>query len=355
MRRFLFILLLSLSGVNTQKTIATSSEESEEGEDRDGDEVTDQTSDNISCGHLNRSDPSTSLYVNCSNMNLTELTSVSSKPLLGLDLSHNLLTSPGEESLRSLLGSLSYLDLSYNQINSSGLTEQSFQPEQGEQSNLTVLNLSHNQINSLPLNLFSSLHSLQTLDLSFNPFRQLDVNTSLAISLLGSLQFLDLSGCELGSLQEAMMSGLSSLRSLDLSDNHLRRVDPAILACSHLTSLILDNNHLASLNRTSLQGLHQIHNLSISYNTHLTVIEEDTFSSLVNLEDLRISHNPSLYWIHPNAWSTERNDTKTEFSLKVLSLNSNNLTYLPSMLLPTFKDWYQIEVSEDYGVVKCDG
>ena len=332
---FLVALLLGLVG--TQRTIAVSGE---------GEEGHVTVSSNISlydsCDGLNRSQTASRLYLNCSHLNVTVL-ELTSLPLAGLDLSHNLLTSPGDQ-LRSLLASLSYLDLSHNQINSAGLTDQTLRAEQGEESNLTVLSLSHNQIQSLSSNLFSGLHRLETLDLSFNPLRQLDINTSLAIGLLGSLQFLDLRGCELRSLQEAMMAGLTSLRSLDLSDNHLRTVDPAIRAVKGLKSLVIDNNQLVMLDRTSFEGLDHIQNLSVSYNLNLTFIEEDTFTNLVHLEDLRLAHNPSLYWIHPNAWSTERNDTSSQFSLKVFSLNDNNLTYLPSMLLPTFKDWYEIEV-----------
>ena len=142
------------------------------------------------------------------------------------------------------------------------------------------------------------------------------------------------------------MAGLSQLRTLDLSSNHFTRVDPSIRAATVLTSLIVDNNDLHILDETSFQGLEHLHNLSVSYNPNLTTIEADTFSRLESLEDLRLSHNPALYWIHPGAWAAEDSQTNTEFSLKVFSLKNNNLTYLPSMLLPTFRDWSQIEVKQ---------
>ena len=324
------------------------------------------------CSVPSRDQFSQTIYINCSNLNITNLYNISGEintntnttinsnitttsntnmttrrvTVVGLDLSENQLSSLEGGLLASLLASLTSLDLNHNELNSRGLTETSLQPAGAEKSNLTILNLSHNKIDQLPATLFAYLDHLETLDLSFNPLAQLDSQTSSAIGAVASLQFLDLRGCHLRILPEEMMAGLTQLRTLDLSSNHFTRIDPSIRAASALTSLIVDNNDLNILDETSFQGLEQLHNLSVSYSQNLSTIEADTFSRLVELEDLRLSHNPAFYWIHPGAWAAEDSQTNTEFSLKVFSLNNNSLTYLPSMLLPTFRDWSQIEVSQ---------
>ena len=341
------------------------------------------------CPVLSSDQSSHTIYINCSNLNITSLdnisteinttttttttmttdnstntatntettitdkidttttttTTSSSQTVVGLDLSRNQLRSLDGGLLPSLLASLTWLDLSENQLSSPGLSEASLQPRGGERSSLLILNVSHNKISHLPPTLFASLDLLESLDLSFNPLTDLDGASSSAIGAVGSLQFLAVRGCGLRALQEEMMAGLRQLRTLDLSSNHFTRIDPSIRAAPALTSLIVDNNDIDVLDGASFEGLDQLHNLSVSFNRNLTTVEADSFSRLVALEDLRLSDNPALYWIHPAAWAKEDNQTDTEFSLKVFSLNNNSLTYLPSMLLPTFRDWSQIEVS----------
>lgn len=282
-----------------------------------------------------------------------------SRKVVGLDLSGNMVMRLEGELVASLLASLTSLDLSQNQLTSAGLTEASLQPAGAEKSNLRILNLSHNQIDQLPATLFAHLDHLETLDLSFNPLGELDSATISAIGAVSSLQFLDLQGCGLRALQEEMMAGLTQLRTLDISSNHFTRIDPSIRATPVLTSLIVDNNDLELLDETSFQGLDQLHNLSVSHNQNLSIIEADTFSRLVDLEDLRLSHNPGLYWVHPGAWAGEDSESETVFSLKVFSLNNNSLTYLPSMLLPTFRDWSHIQVRTESHCIQmtpqCEG
>ena len=310
------------------------------------------------CSVLSNDQFSQTIYINCSHLNITNLNYIYTEPnittsntsrrglVVGLDLSGNHLISLGGDLVTSLLASLTSLDLNHNQLDSRGLSETSLQPAGAERSNLTILNISHNKIGHLPPSLFAYLHHLETLDLSFNPLDQLDSDTSSAIGAVGTLQFLDLRGCGLRVLQEEMMAGLTQLRTLDLSSNHFTRIDPSIRAASALTSLIVDNNDLNILDETSFQGLEQLHNLSVSYNRNLTTVEANSFSRLVELEELRLSDNPGLYWLHPGAWAAEDSQTDTEFSLKVFSLNNNSLTYLPSTLLPTFRDWSHIEVRQ---------
>jgi hypothetical protein len=77
---------------------------------------------------------------------------------------------------------------------------------------------------------------------------------------------------------------------------------------------------------------------------YFSKIEKDTFTPLLNLEDLRIIKNPSLSWIHPEAWPTNKDNLGVMFQVQVFLLSDNNLRYLPSMLLPSFSNWDDIQV-----------
>ena len=106
-----------------------------------------------------------------------------------------------------------------------------------------------------------------------------------------------------------------------------------------MASLALDNKHIQILDHTSFEGLENIRE-----NFSFSKIEKDTFTPLLNLEDLRIIKNPSLSWIHPEAWPTNEDNLGVMFQVQVFLLSDNNLRYLPSMLLPSFSNWDDIQV-----------
>ena len=81
-----------------------------------------------------------------------------------------------------------------------------------------------------------------------------------------------------------------------------------------------------------------------SGNEVLTFVEKSTFKSTPNLVELHLCKNPSLYWLHPEAWPLDDNTSDFRFNLNILDLSGNRLSYLPSMLLTSFSDWYRLEV-----------
>ena len=84
----------------------------------------------------------------------------------------------------------------------------------------------------------------------------------------------------------------------------------------------------------------RIHFNGLSYNKVLSTIEKNTFEAIPDLEDLRLSHNPGLYWLHPEAWPLATLNTSLSWRLRSLDLSSCGLSYLPSMLPPSFNDWF---------------
>ena len=267
--------------------------------------------------------------------------------VLELDFSHNQIRSIGQNSFANISKDLLHLDLGDNKITAAGLNVESFGKDLLEDDTpfaLIDLSLSNNRIHSLPAVLFSHLGNLEDLDLSFNPLGEMDDNTSTAIGSIVSLHYLNLQECELSFLPDKLLSGLTQLLRLDISGNYFTTVDPRIRLAPSLASLVLDNNHIQILDHTSFEGLENVRNLSVSENLYFSRIEKDTFTPLLNLEDLRIIKNPSLNWIHPEAWPTNEDNLEVMFQVQTLLLSENNLRYLPSMLLPTFNNWDDIQV-----------
>jgi len=317
------------------------------------------------------------LHLDCANINLTSIPNIiedvsgnvsmtldlsynlihniSSLPGLDvweLDLSHNKITNIDKYVFAALSHSLLHLDLSDNRISAAGLSDQSLGKDMIEDDTpfvLIDLSLSNNRIHSLPPAIFSQIVNLEDLDLSFNPLGDMDDSTATAIGSLVSLHYLNLKECQLTFLPETLLSGLFQLLRLDLSGNYFTSVDPRLRMVPSLASLVLDNNHIQYLDHNSFQGLENLRNLSVSENLYFSKIEKDAFSLLLNLEELRMVKNPSLSWIHPEAWPTNEDNLEVMFNVRVFLLSQNNLRYLPSMLLPTFNNWNDIEVLDIQG------
>ncbi|XP_034899859.2 uncharacterized protein [Populus alba] len=110
--------------------------------------------------------------------------------------------------------SLKSLDLSVNQLTGS---INSYQLQPMRLGKLENLYLRGNQLNISILSILSGLSSLKSLDLSGNQL----TGSVLQPMRLGKLENLDLSNNRLNSRILSILSGLSSLKSLDLSENML--------------------------------------------------------------------------------------------------------------------------------------
>lgn len=195
-------------------------------------------------------------------------------------------------------GSLYELDVSNNRLNqivADGGTLIAL-------GNLTYLNLSLNDLQGLPSGLFSSLPSLRSVDLSCNHVdiclpeeAETSADTSFACAdwkNVASLRQLYLKECRLTRIPSSAFAGLS-LTHLELSDN------PGLIVQESIQSLTRTLQHL---------GLG---------NTH---IQDFDFSHFQSLKSLNISRN-SLAHIPPSILNLD---------LRVLDLRDNRLSTIPS-------------------------
>jgi dual specificity MAP kinase phosphatase len=126
-------------------------------------------------------------------------------------------------------------------------------------TNLTELCLDTNFISSLPNGLSRLAASLRDLSLAANAFTAFPKQ----ILKLTSLEYLDLSGCQISKLPMTI-SLLISLKDLSLSNVHLLRLPYQIIALTNLTSLQISMNELKTL-PPNFENL-QLKYLNISYN-----------------------------------------------------------------------------------------
>lgn len=130
---------------------------------------------------------------------------------------------------------------------------------------LQFLDISNCNISVINQQFFNNITSLTTLDLSKNPLRTLE---SGVFDTLTSLETLKLNDCKLSSLAENVFSALVNLKNLELAGNYLTNTNwPEVLGTlSRLEYLNLRKSGLVSLS-------------------------EDTFSNCTNLVSLILAEN----------------------------------------------------------------
>ncbi|KAG6444973.1 hypothetical protein O3G_MSEX003696 [Manduca sexta] len=218
-----------------------------------------------------------------------------------LHLSHNRIRNITREVFGSML-MLQYLDLSHNQI---------FHMEYDcfkKVKNLQIINLSHNHLMELPIEIFHDMQSLTSVDLSDNRIK------NFADSVILS----------------------PSLERLDLSDNDLSRVPTNCLsppAAANLVELDLSGNTIPAVSMSDfVQRFRSLAWLDLSDN-HLVRIESGAFSALPKLRWLDLSNNSPF-----NTGERGNNIFKgLERRLSHLGLKNVSLVFVPSMLLSKLK------------------
>ncbi|UYV81226.1 hypothetical protein LAZ67_20000395 [Cordylochernes scorpioides] len=199
------------------------------------------------------------------------------KELVRLDLSHNLLANLSREAFRGL-GGLQALDLGDNRLvrvdgafgplaalenlslRGNALSRLSAATFEGL-SHLQHLNLDANQIASLDPAAFQSLPALAHLILSRNP---LPSNLS-RLDFFGSrLQFVDVSQVGLARVPACLTTHVRDLR---LARNSLTRVSAGDFeSYPYLGLLVLDDNHIAEVERDALGRLEYLQRLWLNGN-----------------------------------------------------------------------------------------
>ncbi|KAL5019776.1 hypothetical protein ScPMuIL_002668 [Solemya velum] len=228
-----------------------------------------------------------------------------------------------------ILGQITSLDFKNNLIEAipqfafsflSRVVEISFQhnhltviPEKAfsEFKNLQMLNLSLNRITNGSAILSTVPPSVTTLDLSRNP-----IKTLLARERVLSLEKLYLSNCKIDNIDEDAFAGLSSLKYLDLSYNHITSFDGEFLSLNYLDlsanwltvppppiqsleTLILSKNRISSIPEHIFSNMVDFKNLYIANNNLQSIA--NTSLPLHRLEVLRLEGNPwdccTLRWM----------------------------------------------------------
>ncbi|EFO16457.1 hypothetical protein LOAG_12050 [Loa loa] len=219
--------------------------------------------------------------------------------------------------------------------------------------NLQILSLAHNNITEITVNLLRDLKKLKTLHLDGNriPVQQfnllftdipqlerLELNecglsigavNDLALNKFHSLRQLGLAGNMLGKVPISVLRNyLSSLNTLDLSNNELVEIESEIFAKTNITRLLLAGNQLGNhqhaLSFNSLKTGIAIRELDLSRNNFQHFHAENLGIARNTVEILHLNEN------HINGigqWLTA-NMTK----LKILHLGYNFIEYLPQQL-----------------------
>jgi Leucine-rich repeat (LRR) protein len=198
--------------------------------------------------------------------------------------------------------------------------------------NVRSLDLSHNNMWSLPLDSLCHMPKLTHLNMSRNHL--LDV-TDLGLNQLDgkctvSLKELDVSRNFISSLRSNDLSQTSqSIERLSLRRNRLTFIsDEALWSMSRLQVLDLADNQLAALPPAVFNKSGQLQELHLQNNS-LTLVTPELFSGLSNLVLLNLSHNAiSSHLLASDTFGGL-------VSLRVLDLSHNRLTKLDATIFNT--------------------
>ena len=123
---------------------------------------------------------------------------------------------------------------------------------------------------------------------------------------------------------------LSNLTLVDLNDNFIQFIHPAVLNCfPSLTKLILSNNLIEYLHEDSFSGLPHLEYLYLSYNK-ITFLPRRLFSPLHNLQALSLYSNYITFLssesFYPTTTIGNWNEEFKYLPVRTLYLNNNNIT-----------------------------
>ncbi|XP_023941108.2 chaoptin isoform X5 [Bicyclus anynana] len=255
-----------------------------------------------------------------------------------LYLSHNLIRNITREVFGSML-MLQYLDLSHNQI---------FHMEYDcfkKVRNLQIIDLSHNHLIEMPVEVFHDMHGLTSVDLSDNNIKNIVDN--LIIS--PALERLDLSDNDLSRIPTNCLSPAAAINlvELDLSGNNIPAVAIVDLVqrFRSLAWLDLSDNHLVRVESGSFAALPRLRWLDLSKNTPFVNGErggsifkglERRLShlglrnvSLINIPSMPLPKLKSLDLSFNNLPSVPTDITANLTRLRTLDLSYNDLTTVP--------------------------
>lgn len=229
--------------------------------------------------------------------------------LLELELTDNQLTNTwvNSETFTDLLR-LASLDLSNNKI--TRLDAATFR----DLTNLQVLKLQQNMIETISDNTFSGLFRLHTLVLSENRVKVISDKT--LAGLIG-LQVLKLDNNEVFSVDSHALTNSTELQEFQLSHNYLQDVPKLVRSLASLRTLDLSGNHVSVITNSSFTDLHNLSVLKLAANV-VENITKSVFKNLPALQVLDLGSN-RIHTIENGAFDNNKH-------LEAIRLDNNVLT-----------------------------
>ncbi|XP_004595038.2 toll-like receptor 4 [Ochotona princeps] len=156
--------------------------------------------------------------------------------------------------------------------------------------------------------------SVKNLDLSFNPLKHLG---SHSFSNFSQLQVLDLSRCEIHTIEDDAYKGLKNLSTLILTGNPIQNLAPgAFSGLSSLQKLVAVETNIASLADFPIGHLKTLKELNVAHNFIHSFSFPEYFSNLCKLEYLDLSSNKIQ-----NIYYKDLHVLRSQMSLLTLSLD----------------------------------
>lgn len=200
---------------------------------------------------------------------------------------------------------------------------------------LKTLKLDMNDLHTLDQDLFMHVEEvLEVLDLSYNPFKVFDLQTTVAIGSIIYLKELYLRFTHVKELPAHFLHTPRHLKLLDLSGNYFSEIPKGLSEAQVLQTLYFNNNPIVNISTESeFPNISTLNVLHLCYNMELESIGARALSKLENLVELHICNNIKLSQIDPAALSRVEVETELWPPLKKLYLQDNKLTSLDSHLV----------------------
>ncbi|TYI06596.1 hypothetical protein ES332_A10G169200v1 [Gossypium tomentosum] len=259
-----------------------------------------------------------------------------------LDLSYNRIESIHGNGRQLSLINLEEIDLTSNLFNNSIMEKLS------GFSNLRTLNMRLNRLNGLvDLKELHVLSNVENLILDYTP---LDINFLQSISILPSLKTLSLFGCALVGILPTHqgLCYLNNLEELSLNGNALGgAVAPCLDNLTSLRYLDISNNHFTgNIASTPLVNLTTLQFLSLSNNQLQVPMSFRSFANHSNLKVLLADQNNMV--AEPTAFQT----WWPKFQLKIFSMSNCMIEEHENLQLPNFL-YFQHDL-RDVDLSYCD-
>ena len=181
-------------------------------------------------------------------------------------------------------------------------------------SHLEKLDISGNLIEKLDEAAFSKLKRLKWLDLGYNPILDLGSNKFLGLKNLETLILEKINELgEFNRIEKDAFNGLTNLKKLSLSENHLSYIDPEVfIHTPKLNILSLNYNRLESIDPNVFSHTPKLVKLKICDNKMR--IEENIFSNLKYLKRIKLCKT-DLEYIKEDLFENLKK-SKIEFNFK---------------------------------------